>query len=186
MDLDCSPLPFDAIDPLLEGHLPLKGLLLPVGINDDNDIVGLSDSKLEYLSRINYLAPCELLNHYIPRLEQNSGVIVGFGSIATARGRSRNAAYAAAKSALETYFESLAHYAANRDLSCQYYVLGYLDTNLAFAQNLLFPLASPDRVADVVYKRRFTTGRRFLPRPWYFLYRVVQLLPWAIFKRLSF
>jgi decaprenylphospho-beta-D-erythro-pentofuranosid-2-ulose 2-reductase len=186
MDLDCSPLPFDAIDPLLEGHRPLKGLLLPVGINDDNDIVGLSDSKLEYLSRINYLAPCELLNHYIPRLEQNSGVIVGFGSIATARGRSRNAAYAAAKSALETYFESLAHYAANRDLSCQYYVLGYLDTNLAFAQNLLFPLASPDRVADVVYKRRFTTGRRFLPRPWYFLYRVVQLLPWAIFKRLSF
>jgi len=186
MDLNCSPLPFDAIDAILEGHLPLQGLLMPAGINDDNDVVGLSDKKLESLSRINYLAPCQLLNHYLPFLEKNSGVIVGFGSIATARGRSRNAAYAAAKRALESYFESLAHYAASSDLSCQYYVLGYLDTNLAFAQNLLFPLASVDRVADVVYKRRFTTGRRFLPRPWYFLYRVVQLLPWAIFKRLSF
>jgi decaprenylphospho-beta-D-erythro-pentofuranosid-2-ulose 2-reductase len=186
MDLNCSPLPFDAIDTILKGHIPLKGLLMPAGINDENDVVGLSDKKLEYLSRINYLSPCQLLNHYLPVLEKNSGVIVGFGSVATARGRSKNAAYAAAKSALESYFESLAHYSANSGLSCQYYVLGYLDTNLAFAQNLLFPLASVDRVADVVYKRRFTSGRRFLPRPWYVLYRVVQFLPWAIFKRLSF
>jgi len=186
MDLNRNPLPFDAIDTILEGHLPLKGLLMPAGINDDSDVVGLSDKTLEYLTRINYLAPCQLLNHYVPLLEQNSGVIVGFGSVATARGRSRNAAYAAAKSALGSYFESLAHYAANNGLSCQFYVLGYLDTNLAFAQNLLFPLASVDRIADVVYKRRFSKGRMFLPRPWYILYRVVQFLPWAIFKRLSF
>jgi short-subunit dehydrogenase len=186
VDLNCSPLPFDAIDRALDGHAPLKGLLIPAGINDEHDIVGLSDDTLEYLSRVNFLSPCLLLNHYLPRLEQNAGVIVGFGSVATARGRSRNAAYAAAKRALESYFESLAHHAANRDLHCQYYVLGYLDTNLAFSQTLLFPLASPERVADVVYKRRFTTGRRFLPRPWYVLYRVVQMLPWTIFKRLSF
>lgn len=186
LDLDCSPLPFHAIDQVLEAHQPLKGLLLPAGINDEHDVVGLSDAILERLSRVNFLAPCQLVNHYLARLEQNSGVIVGFGSVATARGRSRNAAYAAAKSALESYFESLAHHAANRDLHCQFYVLGYLDTNLAFSQTLLFPLASPERVADEVYKKRFTTGRRFLPRQWYVLYRVVQMLPWTIFKRLSF
>lgn len=62
---------------------------------------------------------------------------------------------------------------------------GYLDTNLAFAHDLLFPRATPDRVADVVFNRRFTSGRRFLPRPWYILYRVVQFLLWTIFKRLS-
>lgn len=186
LDLSRSPLAVDDIDRALEGHLPLQGLLMPVGINDDQDVVGLSDDTFEYLTRINFLSPCQLLNHYLPRLENNAGVIAGFGSVATARGRSRNAAYAAAKSALESYFASLMHYAANRQLCCQYYVLGYLDTNLAFAQTLLFPLASPDRVADVVYKNRATTGRRFLPRPWYLLYRVVQLLPWPIFKRLSF
>lgn len=186
MDLDCSPLPLDAIDSVLQTHAPLRGLLLPAGINDDNDVVGLDDSALERLLRVNFTAPCQILNHYLPRLEQNAGIIAGFGSVATARGRSRNAAYAAAKSALESYFESLAHYAANRDLYCQYYVLGYLDTNLAFAQTLLFPLASPGRVADVVYARRYATGRRFLPRPWYFLYRMVQAMPWTIFKRLSF
>jgi decaprenylphospho-beta-D-erythro-pentofuranosid-2-ulose 2-reductase len=186
LDLNCSPLPFDTLDRALEGHRPLKGLLLPAGINDDEDLVGLSDEKLEFLTRVNFLSPCEILNHYLPRLEQNAGVIAGFGSVATARGRSRNAAYAGAKRALESYFESLMHYAANRELSCQYYVLGYLDTNLAFSQTLLFPLASPDRVANVVFQNQFTTGRRFLPRPWYVLYRVVQMLPWVIFKRLSF
>jgi short-subunit dehydrogenase len=186
MDLGHNPLPFDVIDPVLDGHLPLQGLLMPVGLNDTNDLVGLSDETLEQLSRVNYLSPVEILNHYLPVLERNSGVVVGFGSVATARGRSRNAAYAAAKSALESYFESLAHHTASSGLSCQYYVLGYLDTNLAFAQNLLFPLASPDHVADVVYNRRLTNGRQFLPRPWYILYRVVQFLPWAIFKRLSF
>ena len=186
IDLNCSPLPFDVIDTILKSHSPLKGLLMPVGINDDKDIVGLDDGTLESISRINYLSPGQLVNHYLPSLEQNSGVIVGFGSVATARGRSKNAAYAAAKSALESYFESLSHYAENKEFYCQYYILGYLDTNLAFAQNLLFPLASPDRIADVVYNRRLARGARFLPRAWYILYRVVQFLPWTIFKRLSF
>ena len=186
MDLSCAPLSFDAIDALLLEHTALKGLLIPAGINDEADSIGLSEDKLEYLTRVNYIAPCQLVNHYLPQLEKNSGVIVGFGSVATARGRTRNAAYAAAKGALKSYFESLAHYAESHDLSCQYYVLGYLDTNLAFAQKLLFPLASPETVANVVYKKQFTTGRYFLPRLWYILYRTIQILPWAIFKRLSF
>ncbi|MCB1688061.1 MAG: SDR family NAD(P)-dependent oxidoreductase [Halioglobus sp.] len=186
MDLGCSPLTFDAIDRVLSDHLPLKGLLLPAGINDDDDEVGLGAEKLGFITRVNYLAPCELLNHYLPLLVANYGIIVGFGSVATARGRTRNAAYAAAKNALASYFESLAHYGADRGISCQYYILGYLDTNLAFSQNLLFPRAAPDRVANVVYSKRLTNGTYFLPRLWYILYRVIQFLPWAIFKRLTF
>ena len=186
MDLSCTPVSFDAIDASLQDHSALKGILIPAGINDDDDVVGLNNEKLEYLTQVNYLAPCKLINHYLPLLEKNAGVIVGFGSIATARGRTRNAAYAAAKGALALYFESLTHYAENHKISCQYYILGYLDTNLAFAQTLLFPLASPTGVANVVYKRQLTSGRYFLPSPWYILYRGVQILPWAIFKRLSF
>ena len=72
------------------------------------------------------------------------------------------------------------------DRFSQHDVLGYRDTNLAFRQKLLFPLANPDRVANAGYKRRFTSGRYFLPRLWYILYRGVHLLLWTIFKRLSF
>tara|TARA_R110002072_G_scaffold87810_2_gene197843 strand:- start:782 stop:1510 length:729 start_codon:yes stop_codon:yes gene_type:complete len=185
-DLCSEPLCFDTIDESLLDHLPLKGLLMPIGANDMNDAVGLCPEKLEYISTANYLAPCKLLNHYLPALEKNAGLIAGFGSVASARGRSRNAAYSAAKRALDSYFESLAHYSAKRAFSSQYYILGYLDTNLAFSQNLLFPVASPDRIADVVYSRRSTNGRLFLPRHWYILYRIMQFLPWTIFRRLSF
>lgn len=186
MDLNSKPLPTHIIDNVLSRHSPLQGLLLPAGINHEQDSVGSVSNHLEFLLRVNYLAPCQLVEHYLSQLESHSGVIIGFGSIATARGRSRNAAYAAAKSALESYFESLAHKSANSELHCQYYILGYLDTNLAFAQDLKFPLASPKRVAEIVYKRRFSNGRRFLPRPWYFAYHALRILPWSIFKRLSF
>lgn len=179
--LDCSP-----IDDCLEGHAPLAGLLLPVGINAEADTIGQEQAVLATLHRVNYLSPVTMINHYLPVLEANNGTVVGFGSIATARGRSRNAAYAAAKSALESYFESLAHHVEGRGVAAPFYVLGYLDTNLAFSQDLLFPRAAPLKVAEVVYRRLDQTGKRFLPWPWYFLYRVVQLLPWAIFKRLSF
>lgn len=179
--LDCS-----GIDQVLLAHAPLQGLLLPVGINAQDDAVGQSAENLQMLTRVNYLSPCQLVNHYLPQIEQNGGVVTGFGSVTTARGRTRNAAYAAAKRGLESYCESVMHYAQQHGFACQFYVLGYLDTNLAFAQKLLFPAASPQKVADTVYRRLGRSGKRFLPWPWYFLYRVVQFLPWAIFKRLSF
>ncbi|MFK7734062.1 MAG: SDR family NAD(P)-dependent oxidoreductase [Pseudomonadales bacterium] len=179
--VDCGP-----IDDCLSGHAPLAGLLLPVGINADEDCVGQSNDNLHMLNRVNYLSPCQLVNHYLATIEAAGGAIVGFGSVATARGRSRNSAYAAAKRGLESYFESLQHHAAQTGFTSAFYVLGYLDTNLAFSQNLPFPVASPEKVADVVFKQIGKGGKRFLPWPWYFLYRVVQLLPWAIFKRMSF
>lgn len=179
--LDCNP-----IEDCLTDHAPLAGLLLPAGINAEDDCIGQSADNLQMLNRVNYLSPCQLVNHYLSRIEAANGSIVGFGSVATARGRSRNAAYAAAKRGLESYFESLQHHSAQAGFSSSFYVLGYLDTNLAFSQNLLFPAASPEKVADIVYKKLGQSGKRFLPWPWYFLYRVVQYLPWAIFKRMSF
>ncbi len=71
------------------------------------------------------------------------------------------------------------------DRFSQDYALGYMDTMLAFAQKLLFPLASPESVADTVPNRRPASGRYFLPRLWYILYRSVKRIPRTIFKRLS-
>ena len=67
------------------------------------------------------------------------GVIVGFGSIAGARGRSRNIVYAAAKRGLQTYFESLRHGHLPSALRVQFHRLGFLRSNLTFGMKL--PLA---------------------------------------------
>lgn len=186
LDLGAPALDLAAFDAVLARHRPLRGLLLPAGVNSDADVVGLPEAQLEFLTRANFLSPCKLINHCLPRLQANAGVVIGFGSVATARGRRRNAAYAAAKHALESYFESLAHHAADTGLRCQFYVLGYLDTNLAFGQQLLFPRARPQRLAEIVYRRQHRRGRMFLPRLWYIVFHLVRWLPWAIFKRLSF
>ena len=46
-------------------------------------------------------------------------------------GRSRNVAYSAAKRALASFFESLRHAFADSGVVVQFYVLGYMDTELA-------------------------------------------------------
>jgi decaprenylphospho-beta-D-erythro-pentofuranosid-2-ulose 2-reductase len=186
MDLAGEDLPYKRIDDALASLPLLQGILLPVGFNDPADAVGLPDARLETITRANYLSPCKLVNYYLPRLRSGSGTIVGFGSVATARGRSRNAAYAAAKNALETYFQSLRHHAAGSSLTVQFYVLGYLDTNLAFAQSLRLPLGDPQELARRVYRRQKVDGRFFFPGYWRLVCGVVRWLPWTIFKRLSF
>lgn len=185
LDLTEAVLPYAQIDRALLRHSQLKGILTPVGLNDTDDKAGLDDSKLEKIARVNFLSPVKLINYYLPEIRKNSGTIVGFGSVATARGRDKNAAYAAAKCALESYFESLMHHSANNTISVQFYILGYLDTNLAFAEKLIFPLASPNKLARLVFTSLRHEGNKiFFPGYWYFIYRLVQFLPWVLFKRL--
>ncbi len=186
LDLARDDLPLQQLDALLEGMPPLAGLLLPAGLNHDADAVGLETDILENLTRVNYLSACKLVNHLLPRIEANGGSLTGFGSVAGTRGRTRNAAYAAAKRALQSYFESLQHRAIGAGYHCQFYILGYVDTNLSFTEDLPLPAADPARLARAVYRRRHKTLTRFLPWFWYIPCKIIQMLPPRIFGRLSF
>lgn len=187
-DLAASSLSFEKIDATLEEMAPLEGLLLPAGAVSADDEPGIDPDQFDALLCVNFISICKLINHYLPRLQQIShSAIIGFGSIASARGRKRNAAYAAAKTALNSYFESLRHSMADSSTKVQFYINGYLDTNLAFAEQTPLPAASPERLADLVFKhRQKDIGQRFFPRYWYFICGILKLLPWVIFRRLSF
>ena len=50
-------------------------------------------------------------------------------------GRGVNTFYAASKRGLESYFESLGLDKDYRKINIQFYILGYLDTNLSFGKN---------------------------------------------------
>lgn len=97
---------------------------------------------------------------------EGRGVIVGFGSVAAVRGRSYNMSYSAAKRALESYFESLRHALSERDIRVQFYVAGFLDTNLAYGVRTHLPKADPHRLADeVVRQLGKDIGMRYFPLP---------------------
>lgn len=187
LDLTVTPIPFGVIDSALSTLPPLQGLLLPAGATAPDDAPGQPNEKFDALTAANYGAVCKLVDHFIPRLKAAPGsLIVGFGSVAATRGRSRNAAYSAAKRALASYFESLRH-GLSGSVIVQFYVLGYIDTHLAFGQRTLLPRAAPERLADRVYRRRLSDfGLVYYPRFWYPLCVVLRALPWFIFRRTSF
>lgn len=188
LDLAQETLSYGQIELALDCLPLLTGILLPAGTNRDDDEPGQQDVGFKALTRVNYSSICQLINRFLPRLDPTlPGVIVGFGSIAATRGRRRNVAYAAAKRALETYFESLRHALAGTSVVVQFYVLGYLDTNLAFGQETPLPRAAPAACAEHVFQhRRENFGRAFLPSYWEPVCLLLRSLPWFVFRRMSF
>ena len=171
----------------LEGK-PIDGLLFPVGAVDEDDDGRLAGERLERLMRVNLISIMTITARLLPRMRaQGRGVIVGFGSVAAARGRSRNVVYSAAKRALESYFESLRHAEEACGIAVALYVVGFMDTNQAFGRQLRLPLARPEHVARRVRnelgRRR---GRSHLPRWWWPVTCALRALPWPAYRRMRF
>jgi short-subunit dehydrogenase len=138
------------------------------------------------LLAINLHAPIAIAHALLPTLLEAHGTIVGFGSIAGARGRSRNIVYAAAKRGLETFFESLRHRHRPVSLRVQFYRLGFLRSNLTFGMKLPLPVAEPDSVArTVVSTLQSGSFDRYEPRWWGGVAMLVRSLPWFAFRRMK-
>jgi short-subunit dehydrogenase len=188
MDLSLEPLDLSELDRALSVLPPLTTLLAAAGMNSPNDTPSQAAAAFKALTSANFGSISCIIGQYLPSLvAAPAGLIVGFGSIAAVRGRTRNTAYSAAKRALQSYFESLRHALSGSKVMVQFYALGYLDTNLAFGQRTLLPPASPSRLAERVYAGRARpSGLNYYPRIWRPICAVVRVLPWFIFRRLAF
>ena len=150
---DPAKVPADAIAlPDVHHDVRLSG-----SAHGHNDIPGIDDKNFFKLVNTNFTSVCLFINHFLPILKKlPNTTIIGFGSIAAIRGRSLNATYAASKRALESYFESLRHFVVNSPLTVQFYMIGYIDTNLSFGADMtLFKPAQVDRLANIVFNNRF-------------------------------
>ena len=186
MSLSKLPTTFKEVDKSLEKLSPLTGLILPIGFNDPNDVPGIDDESFFKLINTNFTSVCLFINHFLPILKKlPDTTIIGFGSIAAIRGRTLNATYAASKHALESYFQSLRHFAVNSSLTIQFYVIGYIDTNLSFGVDMtLFKPAQVDRLADIVFNNRLQDfGTTFYPKYWKVIKILLPIVPWSIFKK---
>jgi uncharacterized protein len=179
----------EAIAAALPPGEAIDGLLFPIGLSVDDDDGTAPPERAARLLAVNFQGVAAVAGRLLPRmLEQGRGVIAGFGSVAAARGRGRNVVYAASKRALESYFESLRLLGHARAVRVFFYVLGYMDTALAFGKPLPFPVADPARIADRVVRdlARGAGGSRHLPRWWAPIGAVVRALPWTVFRRMRF
>ena len=186
MSLSHIPISFENVDVILNKLSPLEGLILPIGFNSTNDEPGIDEDGFFELLNINFASVCLFINHYLPILKkQKRSTIIGFGSVATIRGRTRNATYAAAKRALQSYFESLRHFCANSSLIVQFYILGYIDTNLSFGVDMVFfKPVGVEKLATKVFDNRFKDfGATVYPKYWKLIKIALPLVPWSVFKK---
>lgn len=167
---------------------PINVVLLPIGMALPDDDVQLDERSARAIMEVNFFGITQVVDSVLDfMLNHNRGTIVGFGSVAALRGRSRNVYYGAAKRALLSYFESLQHEAACTAVRVQFYQVGYLDTQQNFAKRLPFPRLSPAAAAEHVYRKLDSNLRMaFLPGFWGIIDLILRCLPWAIFKRLRF
>lgn len=163
-----------------------SALLLAVGHSRTDDDLSLGAAAIGQLLAINLHAPIAIVHALLPLLLESRATIVGFGSIAAARGRGRNVVYAAAKRGLDTFFESLRQRYLPRELRVQFYRLGFLRSNLTFGMRLPLPAAEPDAVARKVVRQLANASFDcYEPRKWALVALIIRCLPWFAFRRMK-
>ena len=186
LDLAVSADPGARVIEALADMPPASALLFPVGMSRSDDDGSLPAGAIGQLLAINLHAPLAIAHALLPSLLETQGSIVGFGSIAGARGRSRNIVYAATKRGLETFFESLRHRHHPSALRVQFYRLGFLRSNLTFGMKLPLPAAEPEDVArKVVANLSSGSFDRYEPRWWGLIALIIRCLPWFLFRRMK-
>jgi short-subunit dehydrogenase len=180
------------LDPLEAAAASLGGadvLLLPIGWTAEPSRDGgtVDPATAERLTRTNFLSVVSVVARFLPGLRGRPGArIVGFGSVAGARGRRVNLVYASAKRALQTYFEGLRHACADSPVRVQFWLPGYLDTSLAFGRSAPLARADPGRLAArVVASLSRGDLLRYHPRWWRPVCAAVRLVPFSLYKRLK-
>ena len=128
--------------------------------------------------------------HFVSKMseifkQKNSGTIVGFGSVSAYLGRDLNTTYAASKRALDSFFESLAFSNIKTNIKVQFYVLGYLDSNLTFGRKLVLPKGSTKKLAKIVYKNINKKYKKvYFPYWWAAISYILLILPFFIIRNL--
>jgi len=164
----------------------LDGVLFPIGMMSDKDfITGLNDSA-EQINNANFLSIVKFVEKITPFFKKrNNGLIIGFSSVASSLGRKKNIIYSASKRALNSYFESLLATFKSSNINVQFYVLGYLDTNLSFDEKLILPKASTKQLAFEVFKNiKKNNIKKFYPKWWGLISYCISLIPFFAIKKL--
>ena len=140
IDIDISAVDFSDIDQvknitsnndIIKG---LDGVLFPIGFMFEKDDKYLDQSKINKIFYANFLSIVFLIAELLKIFSEKNFLIIGFGSVSGLLGRKINVHYAAAKRALESYFESLAFQNKKDNLKIHFYTLGYLNTALSFGK----------------------------------------------------
>ena len=164
----------------------IDGILMPVGMTIENDVITDNLENANQLIQSNLGSVIYFISKFLPTfIKKNNGLIVGFGSVSAIIGREKNAVYASSKRALESFFESLVIKTLATNLKIQFYVVGYLNTNLSYGKKLILPKGSPKKLAEIVYKNlNQNYYKKYFPFWWIYIAFILKILPFLIIKNI--
>ena len=162
-------------------------LFYVAGCMSDDDSGAMPDQIMQSLTAVNYLSAARVINSFLPELEANpEGNIILVSSVRAVRGTRYKMMYSAAKSALESYAQSLESYLLDKPCAIQCYRTGYMDTAMMEGQVTLLPKLSAEAAACIIVAGvRRRSGLIHLPFWWGAIANVLRLMPSSIIRRLG-
>ncbi|MHA1129027.1 MAG: SDR family NAD(P)-dependent oxidoreductase [Alphaproteobacteria bacterium] len=134
-----------------------------------------------------FTGPIQFLHAFAPLMEEReSGTVVGIASVAGDRGRIGNYVYGATKAGFATYLSGLRNRLTRKGGHVLTVKPGFVDTAMTWGLDGLFLVASPEMVADTIWKavekRRNTI---YVPFFWRYIMLIITHIPEFIFKKMS-
>lgn len=165
----------------------LSGLVLCHGQMAEQEDAARDFALARRMIEVNYLSSVSLLGLAATHFEaEKRGFIAAITSVAGDRGRASNYLYGSSKSALSAVLSGLRVRLAKSGVAVVDVRPGFVDTQLTWGRPGMFLVASPDRVAQDVY-RGIVKNRAVVYTPffWAAIMWVIRSIPDAVFRRLS-
>jgi decaprenylphospho-beta-D-erythro-pentofuranosid-2-ulose 2-reductase len=149
--------------------------------------IGYMNKDIEKTLQINFTSAVSILNVCAAYLEQQKkGFILGITSVAGDRGRQSNYIYGAAKGGLSIYLQGLRNRLFKSNVRVITIKPGFVDTAMTFGLPVLFLVAQPQIVGDVIVRSiDKNTDVLYVPGFWRLIMFIIVHIPEKIFKRLS-
>jgi len=162
----------------------IKGIICTAGMIHAEDGVDNDKKNIQSLIFTNFSSISLFISKLTDKVDLSDKIsVIGFGSVSGLLGRKHNTYYAASKRALSSFFESLSFSKKGENLNIQFYILGYLDTNLAFGKNLTLSKGSTKKLAIKVYKNRNNKFQIiYYPHIWFYISLILKVMPFFLLR----
>lgn len=162
----------------------IDGILMPIGMTMEKDEILNNPEDSNAIIQANLGSIIYFTSKFLPVfIKKNIGTIVGFGSVSGMFGREKNVVYASAKRGLESFFESLAICTLITNINVQFYIAGYLNTNLSYGKVTLLPKGSAKKLANIVCNNLNKHYKKeYYPHWWMYINILFKIIPFYFLK----
>ena len=166
---------------------PVEVALVAFGDMGDQEESERDFEKAHQVIDVNYTGAASISEAVARRMaERGEGSIIGICSVAGDRGRQSNYFYGSAKGAFRLYLQGLRNRLFDDGVHVMTAKLGFVDTPMTYDLETAIPIASPESVANKLYKaERRGSDSFYYPAFWSLIMAVIKTIPEKIFKRLS-